>query len=344
MAIHVWAVGRTQFRLRTHQRRSEGDVLIPKFIFLFATDPPNVVEHYDDCFAAMQSRFPESDMIVFELPGFGMSHSARASMDDLACDLTEFVKKVKCEFASESGLVLVMPCVSALFSPVLLRDLPQGTVEHLVVVQCADYAGELRWANGVNARGMLSLPILARLYNYLNAKAISANWYKATFPKRGSYLECSGCRGSRALDAEGSLEHGADEARTWFSSVAGKAFDAGARFPLAWCLQQLFYAPPRECKLVGLLREGAATIKTSTLVVWGMQDATHRGNFQRELEAPSFSRYVSGGVSHQYFEESAHFPELQHPQRFATAVFDFLQESAGKESTLSHAPGARSRL
>ncbi|CAE7799609.1 Nol6 [Symbiodinium sp. KB8] len=308
------------------------DVLIPKFIFLFATDPPNVVEHYDDCFAAMQSRFPESDMIVFELPGFGMSHSARASMDDLACDLTEFVKKVKCEFASESGLVLVMPCVSALFSPVLLRDLPQGTVEHLVVVQCADYAGELSWANGVNARGMLSLPILARLYNYLNAKAISANWYKATFPKRGSYLECSGCRGSRALDAEGSLEHGADEARTWFSSVAGKAFDAGARFPLAWCLQQLFYAPPRECKLVGLLREGAATIKTSTLVVWGMQDATHRGNFQRELEAPSFSRYVSGGV-----EESAHFPELQHPQRFATAVFDFLQESAGKESTLSHA-------
>ena len=115
---------------------------------------------------------------------------------------------------------------------------------------------------------MLSLPILARLYNYLNAKAISANWYKATFPKRGSYLECSGCRMSGATDAEGSLEHGAVEARSWFSSVAGKAFDAGARFPLAWCLQQLFYAPPRGSKLVGLLREGAATIKSKTLIVW----------------------------------------------------------------------------
>ncbi|CAE7246079.1 Nol6 [Symbiodinium sp. CCMP2592] len=316
--------------LRRCPRRAEGDVLIPKFTFLFATDPPNVVEHYDDCFAAMQSRFPESQMIVFELPGFGMSHSARASMDDLARDLSEFVEKVKHEFASGSRLVLVMPCVSALFSPVLLRDLPQGTVEYLVVVQCADYAGELSWANGVNAGGMLSLPILARLYNYLNAKAISANWYKATFPKRGSYLECSGCRMSAVLDAEGSLEHGAVEARSWFSSVAGKAFDAGARFPLAWCLQQLFYAPPRGSKLVGLLREGAATIKSKTLIVWGMQDATHRGNFQRELKAPSFSRYVSGGVSHQYFEESAHFPELQHPQRFATAVFDFLEE-AGSE-------------
>ena len=292
-------------------------------MFLFATDPPNVVEHYDGCLAAMQERFPDSEMVIFELPGFGMSHSSRSSIDELAEDLSNFVRQVKDEHPA-SKMVLVMPCVSALFCPLVLPGLPHGTVEHLVVVQCADYAGELRWANGVNTGGMLSLPGLARLYNYVNAKAISAQWYKATFPKRGSYHECAGCQEG------GSAGAGALQARSWFSSVAARAFDAGARFPLAWCLQRLFYAPPRQSNLVHVLRDGGGMIEANTLVVWGMQDGSHRSNLADEKNVPSFARYVSAPlVRKSCFSESAHFPELQHPRQFATAVFDFLQESEG---------------
>ena len=203
MAARMLAIGSTHFRLR---EAKFGD---PKVVFLFATDPPNVVEHYDDCFGAMQDQFPDSAMVVFELPGFGLSRSGQSSLDGLAQDLAYLIRQIK-EEHSASKLVLIMPCVSALFCPVVFGELPQGTVDYLVVVQCADYAGELRWANGVNSRGMLSLPILARLYNYLNAKAISANWYMAPrLPASPSFFECFGgpphvCFNSRLLGSRAS--------------------------------------------------------------------------------------------------------------------------------------------
>ena len=269
-----------------------------------------------------------------------MSHSQRSSIDDLAQDLTNFILKVKQDH-SESDMVLVMPCVSALFCPLVLPNLPLGTVEHLVVVQCADYAGELRWANGVNSGGMLSLPGLARLYNYLNAKAISANWYKATFPKRGSYHECCGCK-TATSQLETDVDQGALQARSWFSSVAARAFDKGARFPLAWCLQRLFYAPPPASKLVRVLREGRGTIQINTLMIWGMQDGTHRANLADEKDAPSFARYVSAPlVQHRCFSDSAHFPELQHPQQFASAVYDFVQRSERSPACAGKGSGGR---
>ena len=283
------------------------------------------MEHYDACGEAMRERFPDSEMICFELPSFGMSHSSCGSMEELAQDLTGFILKVRESYRGE--LVLVMPCVSALFCPVVLPSLPLHTVHRLVVLQCADYAGEKRWAEAVNARGMLSMPG-ARLLNYLKAKEISCRWYDTTFPSRGSYHECSGCS-KEGLD----VASGAREARSWFSKVASKAFDGGARFPLAWCLQRLFYAP-RGSELVRLLREERKMIAVETLVLWGMQDGSHRMNLptlDEPSSTPSFARYVSAPVRQCCFSESAHFPELQHPKRFAQAVFHFL-DSQGPEA------------
>ena len=298
------------------QDMSGRPLLASRFLFLFATDPPNVVEHYDACAEAMRERFPESEMICFELPSFGMSHSRRGSMEELAQDLRGFILKVREAYRGE--LVLVMPCVSALFCPIVLPSLPAKTVSRLVVLQCADYAGEKRWAETVNVSGMLSMPG-ARLLNYLKAKQMSCRWYDTTFPRRGSYQECSGCTQGTEVAT------GAREARSWFSAVASEALDAGARFPLAWCLQRLFYAP-RGSELVRVLQEEREMIDVETLVLWGMQDGSHRTNL-RGLEAssrPSFARYVSAPVRQCCFAESAHFPELQEPRRFAQAVFDFL--------------------
>jgi pimeloyl-ACP methyl ester carboxylesterase len=94
-----------------------------------------------------------------------------------------------------------------------------------------------------------------------------------------------------------------EKARPWMSEAAMSAFERGASFPLASAFQASF-------------SEGQATgpVEIPSTFVWGALDRTHRKTDQQSsTQNARDPRLVT-------FDRSAHFPDLEEPDRFIEQI------------------------
>jgi pimeloyl-ACP methyl ester carboxylesterase len=108
---------------------------------------------------------------------------------------------------------------------------------------------------------------------------------------------------------QAALPRGADT--TSFLTEALDAYAAGADYCLASALQALRQQEPP-----------VASVAPPVLSVWGKLDRTHRSSDPgRTIELAPRSRLV-------VFDDAAHFPDLEQPERFEREVVQFLREES----------------
>lgn len=290
--------------------------------FVLATDPLNSVEHYDDLLLALLQTFAGSTVVIFELPGFALSKSTCTTATDVVSDLVDLVQKLKSRSLKDKSVGLVMPCVSGIFVPAIMKRLPDGVVSFVTVPQCGNYSCEKGWAEGVNSTGLLNLSIISRAFNYLRKKSITEGWYKAALPPRSSYAEIVGPKMS--------AKEACSYVRQRFTDIAYANFDAGGEYPLAYFLQILFYTPlATDTQLFDELTNDTEVIDVPTMALWGLQDRTHNSSLADESIMASFKQFVQRDLFRlKTIEDAAHFPELQTPHSFVSKLVEFLEEYA----------------
>lgn len=89
--------------------------------------------------------------------------------------------------------------------------------------------------------------------------------------------------------------------RSRFIDIATSNFKKGAHYALASTIQALFRSETPKI----------ASTDINSVVIWGNSDKSHKRNSQW-----SMLRYFSNFEPHE-FESSGHFPDLEHPDRFA---------------------------
>jgi len=176
---------------------------------LFATDGPNVVEHYDSLLAALRGR---ADVVVLEPPGTGASEPGPGfdfGLDAFTAAAAEVLEQI-------GPRTLVFPCYLGFVGQALARQSPR--VQRLVTPQTPSWEDMRRWADGVDPRRVIRTPVVGQLLMALDRRRIAAGWYRA-------------CAGDRSL-------------REPFTSAANEAFAVGGCFCLASLMQGLERSPP----------------------------------------------------------------------------------------------------
>jgi pimeloyl-ACP methyl ester carboxylesterase len=180
---------------------------------VFATDPPNVVEHYDGLLGAFG---PDVRAVVVELPPFGLSRFKRGRL--LGLQSTADAVSELLEGLDARPAILVFPCLTGFVALRVAADDPES-VAGLVLPQVASWEGTLRWIDRVDRYRWLRTSGVGQVTNRLLREKIAKVWYAAAL-----------------ADPE-------DRAR--FADTAIEAFRKGARFPLATALQRFPRDPPR---------------------------------------------------------------------------------------------------
>jgi pimeloyl-ACP methyl ester carboxylesterase len=140
--------------------------------FLFATDGPNVIEHYDGLIAALAGK---ADVVVFEPPGTG--GSAPASGFDFSIDA---FTRVCAEVLGQVGpRTLVFPCYTGFFAQALARQ-RHPLVRRIVTPQTGSWADFAVWADLVDRRRMLRTPVLGQVLVAARKASIAKTWYRAS--------------------------------------------------------------------------------------------------------------------------------------------------------------------
>lgn len=232
--------------------------------YVFAVDPPVVLEHYDALVRALSAR---ARVIVLELPGFGFSPALRSFDFSLARCIDGVVSAL--EQLGVRGATLCFPCVSAYLALHVAHARPD-LVARLLLAQAPDYAGELRWKQARDPQGVLARPVWGQLAMRAMSPRRLPAWFKLS------------------VGAEGCLEP--------MTELAAQRLREGARWPLASAFQNFLVegaAPPvveqpvialwgeRDRSHRGTARESSLRLGRRTeLVRWD-----NVGHFP-ELEAP----------------------------------------------------------
>jgi len=180
------------------------------FTIVFAPDPPNVIEHYDELFNLLA---PHLSLLCFELPGFGLSFP-KGGFNPSFQRTVETVARLL-EALRMGPYVLALSCAAGLISLVLARDHPE-LVSKLVLIQTPSWPEEIRWSRRVDSQNLLGKPIVGQLLMVLARRKVAAGWYAAATPDRSTAEK--------------------------FNTVAQERFDHGA----CYCLASAFQALRRE--------------------------------------------------------------------------------------------------
>jgi pimeloyl-ACP methyl ester carboxylesterase len=184
--------------------------------YVFAADPPIVLEHYDELVGVLSR---QARVIVLELPGFGFS-PARPGFD-FELGSTVRALELALERLGLRGVTLCFPCASAYVALALAHARPE-LVSRLLLAQAPAYAGELAWKQRRDPRGVLGRPVSGQLA----MRAISKSRLPAWF----------------------ALSVGDRERLRPFTELAAERLAAGARWSLASAFQRYLVdgvAPPQ---------------------------------------------------------------------------------------------------
>jgi pimeloyl-ACP methyl ester carboxylesterase len=172
--LGVWLDTEPRWRTRREQRREArtpgyGYVELPQCAlryrdhgdgddcYVFAADPPIVLEHYDELIRVLAQR---ARVIVLELPGFGFS-PARPGFDFALSSCADSAALALEQLGVRSA-TLCFPCGSAYVALALAHAYPQ-LVSRLLLAQAPAYAGELAWKQRRDPNGVLGKPVLGQL-------------------------------------------------------------------------------------------------------------------------------------------------------------------------------------
>ncbi len=149
-----------------------------KTTIVFACDPPNVVEQFDEVI----EQLPGYRVICFEQPGFGFSYPKSG----FGFTLPEYVRALRrlLQTLDMGPYVLVMPCVSTYYGIVAAAEHPE-LIQHLVLMQATSWEQELYWVeelarffvlitNGIPFIGnkLMGIPYLGQLLG-----ALTERWF-----------------------------------------------------------------------------------------------------------------------------------------------------------------------
>jgi pimeloyl-ACP methyl ester carboxylesterase len=139
--------------------------------FVFAADPPIVLEHYDALVAAL---VPHGRVVVFELPGFGFSPARRGF--DFSFDAVVSAVGRLLEHVAARNAVLCFPCVSAYVATTVAGTRPD-LVRGLVLAQAPSFEGALAWKRGRDPKGILARPAVGQLAMHALKKRRAPAWF-----------------------------------------------------------------------------------------------------------------------------------------------------------------------
>ena len=145
---------------------------------VMATDPPIVIEHYDELLRHLEGNFR---VIVFEMPGFGFSFPRSKFRFDFI-RLNDLVAR----FLQQLGLgpyLLAFPCVTAYCAIDIAARFPD-LVRGVVLMQAPSWSQELAWKRGRDKRGLLSTPIVGQLALQLLKRQRAPQWLAAAVGKQ----------------------------------------------------------------------------------------------------------------------------------------------------------------
>lgn len=130
---------------------------IGKQAIVFATDPPIVLEQYDELIDLLKKDYR---VVVLELPGFGYSFpklNMSFKFEPLNQLIYEFLKKL-----DGGPYILAFPCIAA-FSAIWLANRYPDLVSALVLMQTPTWQGAMEWKQGRDPKHILSTPIIGQV-------------------------------------------------------------------------------------------------------------------------------------------------------------------------------------
>jgi len=215
-------------------------------------------------------------VIAFEAPGFGYSR-ASAKFNFSISHNAQIIIEILQALCAE-GAILAMTCIGAL-PAVYAAKLRPDLVAGLVLGQTPSIEEAKHWANRVDVSGLLGTPYIGQAVLKIVRGKISKNWYESAFPK--NYDSMAHCR--ETIDN----------------------YKRGASFSLASAFQALKVEETNTSDLI---------VKTNAVVLWGMQDRTHRKtNRHGIMDCLPNGRFVE-------LKNSGHFPDVEAPEIFSNAV------------------------
>lgn len=136
---------------------------------LFASDGPNVLEHYDALLDALEGR---ADVVVYEPPGTGGSVPSRSfgfRLSDFALNAAEVLQRV-------GPRVLVFPCYTSFVAGALSRS-GRADVLGVVLPQGPSWRQMRRWMERVDPKRILRTPIVGQTVLGLFPRRVARGWY-----------------------------------------------------------------------------------------------------------------------------------------------------------------------
>ncbi|MGB1562910.1 MAG: alpha/beta fold hydrolase [Sinimarinibacterium flocculans] len=163
-------------------------------VLLFAPDGPCVIEHYAALVAALRTDFR---VVVFDLPGFGMSAptAGYAHRLEQGADVILGVLDALCI----ARATLCFSCVNGFYAMAAAAKAP-ARVERLILAQTPGVAAMQAWTARMIPRP-LRVPGLGQAINFFSRRKLARIWYRTALPKGAD---------ARPFDApaQATLDHG----------------------------------------------------------------------------------------------------------------------------------------
>jgi pimeloyl-ACP methyl ester carboxylesterase len=202
---------------------------------LFAPDGPCVIEHYAALIERLRTDFR---VVVFDLPGFGMSaptaryaHRLEQGADVIlgVLDALDIARATLC-----------FSCVNGFYAIAAAAKAPER-IERLILSQTPGIAAMQAWTTRM-IPAPLRVPVLGQLINFFSRRKLARTWYRIALP--------------RSTD------------RTPFDTPALAALDHGGCYCLAGVVQGMASTPVDHPLLQ--LRDTPVTL------LWGEADFSHK--------------------------------------------------------------------
>jgi pimeloyl-ACP methyl ester carboxylesterase len=149
-----------------------------KHTLVLATDPPIVIEHYDELLKHLENDFR---VIVFEVPGFGFSFLRKEGSFTF-----KNANDLMAKFLQKLGLgpyLLAFPCVIGLAAIDIANRFPE-MVKGVAVMQTPSWEEEVKWKHQRDPKGILAKPVLGQIGLQILKRKRSPEWIKAAIGKQ----------------------------------------------------------------------------------------------------------------------------------------------------------------
>jgi pimeloyl-ACP methyl ester carboxylesterase len=260
---------------------------------VFACDPPNVIEQYDEVVERLARDFT---VIVFEQPGFGFSFPKPGwtfTRREFADALRELL-----EVLDMAPYALAFPCVSTYYGMQVAHDHP-ALVDRLILMQAAAWREQRRWIRRV-ARLFtlvtLGVPLFGdRIFSTPYVGQMLGAVLEPSFPRRTHRFAVH--RGFFRRDIKAK-----------FIDPGDRAFRNGACNCMPSLLQR--YVLEEDLPFT--------TLSQPAVILWGAADLTHRGTDRAGLttHVPA-ARVIT-------IPDTGHHLELENPEAICREIRAFL--------------------